>query len=434
MVDIIRGASEKPVSTEALINFVSNAGITEGILYTGYPIIGGIEDKSSLDAILITPENGITVFDVVEESDVSDRTALRDELYNIVLQRLIGYKELAAKRGELKAKLSVLTVAPAWKNLAEKDEETIFDAMDLNRFVNENKQTNFTKEDYRKLLQAIQAITNLKQKPPRKVKNENSKGAILNEIEKSVSNLDRQQSKAVIETVVGVQRIRGLAGSGKTIVLALKVAYLHSKFPDWKIGLTFNTRSLKNQFVDLINKFTIEYKKEEPDWTKIKILQAWGSSRDNGIYYEFCKLNNVEYLDFDAAKSRYGYSGNLIDRLSSVAISQVKDSAEIYDAILVDEAQDFSESFLQLCYKLIKPADINNPKNKRLIYAYDELQKLNDANSLRNPTDIFDGITFENSPDKPQQDIILEKCYRNSAPVLVTAHALGFGEFAETQR
>ena len=33
---------------------------------------------------------------------------------------------------------------------------------------------------------------------------------------------DMLQSKAVIETVDGVQRIRGLAGSGKTIVLALK--------------------------------------------------------------------------------------------------------------------------------------------------------------------------------------------------------------------
>ena len=28
---------------------------------------------------------------------------------------------------------------------------------------------------------------------------------------------------------------------------------------------------------------------------------------------------------------------------------------------------------------------------------------------------------------QPQQDIILEKCYRNSRPALVTAHALGFG-------
>ena len=38
-------------------------------------------------------------------------------------------------------------------------------------------------------------------------------------LENSIAALDRSQSKAVIETVDGVQRIRGLAGSGKTIVL-----------------------------------------------------------------------------------------------------------------------------------------------------------------------------------------------------------------------
>ena len=43
------------------------------------------------------------------------------------------------------------------------------------------------------------------------------------------------------------------AGSGKTIVLALKVAYLHAHHPDWTIAVTFNTRSLKGQFERLIN-------------------------------------------------------------------------------------------------------------------------------------------------------------------------------------
>ena len=33
---------------------------------------------------------------------------------------------------------------------------------------------------------------------------------------------------------------------------------------------------------------------------------------------------------------------------------------------------------------------------------------------------------------KAQQDIILEKCYRNSRPTLVTAHALGFGIYRES--
>ncbi len=300
MIDIIRGASEKPVSTDSLIKFLESANIKEGILYTGYPIIGVVENASSIDGLLISVEHGVVVFDIVEEANMSDRKSLRDDLYNIMLQRLIGYKELTAKRGHLKANLTVLTFAPAWNKGRNKDEEVIIDKTDLHKFIDTEKQQDFEDDDYKKLLQAIQAITKLKQKAPRKVVKHDSKGAILNEIEKSISNLDRQQSKAVIETVNGIQRIRGLAGSGKTIVLALKVAYLHSKYPEWTIGVTFNTRSLKNQFIDLINKFTIEHKNEEPNWEKVKILQAWGSSKDTGIYYEFCKTNNVEYLDFDS--------------------------------------------------------------------------------------------------------------------------------------
>ena len=61
----------------------------------------------------------------------------------------------------------------------------------------------------------------------------------------------------MIETVEGVQRIRGLAGSGKTVVLALKAAYLHAQHPEWKIAVTFNTRSLKGQLRQLINTFIL---------------------------------------------------------------------------------------------------------------------------------------------------------------------------------
>ncbi len=80
MVDIIRGASDKPVSTDTLINFIENANIKEGILYTGYPIIGVAEDKSAIDGLLISSEHGMIVFDIVEEHQRSDRESLRDEL------------------------------------------------------------------------------------------------------------------------------------------------------------------------------------------------------------------------------------------------------------------------------------------------------------------------------------------------------------------
>jgi superfamily I DNA and RNA helicase len=71
---------------------------------------------------------------------------------------------------------------------------------------------------------------------------------------------------------------------------------------------------------------------------------------------------------------------------------------------------------------------------KRLVYAYDELQSLNSM-SLTAPEKLFgndvDGrprVKFKYDKDgSSNQDIVLKRCYRNSRPALVTAHALGFG-------
>ena len=102
-----------------------------------------------------------------------------------------------------------------------------------------------------------------------------------------------------------------------------------------------------------------------------------------------------------------------------------------YDAILVDEAQDFAPNFLLLCYEYLRVP-------KRLVYAYDELQNLGNR-SLPPVEEIF-GKNADGTPrvviqpaeaGKPKQDIILDTCYRNSRPVLSTAHALGFGIYRD---
>ena len=243
------------------------------------------------------------------------------------------------------------------------------------------------------------------------------------------------QSKAVIETVEGVQRIRGLAGSGKTVVLALKAAYLHAQHPEWRIAVTFNTRSLKDYFRRLINNFVLEQTNEEPDWNNLWIVNAWGAPGHidrTGIYHQFCRVQGVEYLDFGSAR-RHFPSGEEFSGACELAISQAKEIRQIYNAILVDEAQDLPTAFLQICYELLDD-------NKRLVYAYDELQNLS-GGSLPSPEDIFgenaDGspkVSFDNtSDDGLLRDITLQKCYRNSRPVLVTAHALGFGIYREPQ-
>jgi superfamily I DNA and RNA helicase len=69
------------------------------------------------------------------------------------------------------------------------------------------------------------------------------------------------------------------------------------------------------------------------------------------------------------------------------------------------------------------------------VYAYDELQNLSSV-AMPSSTEIFgvkkDGqpvVSLEATPfDKgARRDVILERCYRNSRPILATAHALGFG-------
>ena len=155
-------------------------------------------------------------------------------------------------------------------------------------------------------------------------------------------------------------------------------------------------------------------------------MGAPGSKDREGLYYRFCVENGLQYIDFTGAKNTYGQS-KAFEGVCRKALSECPSPKPFLDAILIDEAQDFSPSFLQLCYASLD-------ETRRLVYAYDELQNLTNS-SLPSPEDIFgsgpDGaprVTFAPiSSGQARQDIILKTCYRNSRPVLVTAHGLGFG-------
>lgn len=429
MLQVIRGATEKLAYTELLIKKIEESKI-DGILYTGYPVIGGVLEKFKIDAMLISNEHGLIVFNINQSSDFEDKTDIHDSIYNNIESRLKRYKSIT-KRRKLMALINVVEFAPAW-NDTKVDMAEEFDACNENNVIDYILDIKWSNNEYySRLVEAIQLISQLKKRDTRTyVTNTNSRGGKLRSIEDEISSLDHCQSKAVIETVKGVQRIRGLAGSGKTIVLALKVAYLYTMFEDKVIAVTFNTRSLKNQFETLITNFIIENTNEEPNWERIRIIHAWGSSKSEGLYYNFCMANNVEYLDFGAAKERYRYNNDIFGELCKEALEKVDNPKKLYDVILVDEAQDFSKYFLRLCYESLPKGD------KMLVYAYDELQNLNN-NRVEAPEELFgskDGkpiVTLRNEDNKPTEDVILYKCYRNSKPVLTTAHGLGFGIYRE---
>ncbi|MFC1915220.1 DEAD/DEAH box helicase [Chloroflexota bacterium] len=425
-VSISRGTNKKPAASDALVKFFSDYEGCSGQLMIGYPIIGTAEGRYPIDAILVSPEKGIVVFDLIEGTDPDDFGARQDDSANKLEARLKTYRALTERRNLL-VEIHTLSFAPGIPDVMRfKDDDysltnegTLASTLDGLDWENRNETV------YNLTLSAIQSISTIrKSRTVRTTSKEDSRGAKLKRLEDSIATLDNRQSQAVIETVKGVQRIRGLAGSGKTIVLALKAAYLHIQHPDWRIAVTFNTRSLKGQFRRFINNFSVEQAGEEPDWEKVSILNAWGApggADRTGIYYEFCRAHDIQYFDLSSARTSFGrgreFAGSCEDALGQMQVQKV-----LYDVILVDEAQDFPPTFLRLCYEMLN-------EDKRLVFAYDELQNLS-GEALPSPEEIF-GKNTDGTPrvhlESPQEDIILEKCYRNSRPVLTTAHSLGFG-------
>jgi superfamily I DNA and RNA helicase len=433
---VVRGGTDKPVSSQILADYFESRNDIEGYLYLGYPIIGTIDGGYQIDALLLSEQHGAVIFHLIEGSydDQLDFGAVQDENHTKLESKLKQHKDLTKKR-DLLVELNSVSFAPAWTNRSYIDSEypVLVTSDDLANYL-EAKECS-PNGTHQKLLSVIQSITTIRNKNKRGyVQKADSKGAKLKKLEESIANLDRQQSTAVIETVDGVQRIRGLAGSGKTIVLALKVAYLYSKSVkdnlNWRIAVTFNSRALKSQLKHFITLFTLEHINEEPDWERIDILHAWGSPSMHGIYYDICLKHNIDFLDFKTAESKAKNYGEGFDVACEEAYNGIEEFQQYYDVILVDEAQDFSPYFLKLCYGILKAP-------KRLIYAYDELQNLSNK-QMPSPEELFglneDGkplVSLNNIPGKPKQDIVLDVCYRNSKPVLATAHALGFGIYRD---
>lgn len=430
MIEIIKGVNSKPIATEDFVEEIKKLTGISGTLFIGYPLISTPDGKYSIDATFVSKEKGIVLFDFIESSVMSGYEERQDDIYNKISSKLILHKGLL-KGKRFIPDINVMSFCSNVKSdVLSKSivEHTISSKENLIDILSDIESEGIDETTYKTVLSAIENITSIRSgRSKRETSKSDSRGKKLKDLEASIATLDHRQNRAVIETVDDVQRIRGLAGSGKTIVLALKAAYLHSQFPDWNIAVTFHTRALKGQYNRLINNFCIEQTGEEPNWEKIRIINAWGApgGQDRtGVYYEFCQETEQYVYDFRTAADEFG-DKNAFSGACELALKKVREmNLGQYDVILVDEAQDFTPSFLNICYRMLGD-------KKRLVYAYDELQNLSDA-SLPPPEDIFgrkpDGtplVSLVNDLDK--RDVTLNKCYRNSRPILTAAHSLGFG-------
>ena len=429
----IIGKKIHDAAIDSLIDALEAVVDADASFYVGYPVAATIDASVTVPALLISPRHGLVCFDVIPSAREDDLAALRGQQRSIILPlkaKLLTNPDLAGD-DDLAFKVNVITYALASDNSPQLAAHRIVGGDGLAAALDTCQP--FPIAMLPSINAAIERVANIRPKSKRLIaKTPESKGSILKQIESEIANLDSWQKAAAIETPNGPQRIRGLAGSGKTIVLALKAAYLHGEHEDWRIGVTFHTRALKQQLQNLTRRFYFEDYREEPNDDHLLIMHSFGSQSESGIYSEICRAYGVQPRDFGYGKRAFGFNKAFQGICAELLPIVEEDPKIIFDALLIDEAQDLPKEFLRLAYLCTK--------DHRIIWAYDDLQNLGDyqMTSLRetfgedrqgNPL-----VRLENHPKQPRQDIILPKCYRNTPWALVTAHALGSGIYRTTNK
>jgi superfamily I DNA and RNA helicase len=258
-------------------------------------------------------------------------------------------------------------------------------------------------------------------------------------LDSSLTRSDIQLFNLAKQIPEGPQRIRGVAGSGKTMLLCQKAAYMHTLHPEWDIALIFYTQSL---YSEIEQKIKSSIARLGGIWNpkKLRILHAWGSQKKPGLFSEIRDYHKAARITQFPGQYSYG-----VDRLAylSKILLETTPITPMFDAILIDEGQDLiieksdllykgKQPFIWLAYQTLKSVNPDTPNVRRLIWAYDEYQctftqKIPTATELFGNDPDFQKLFSGMDKNGVQKSIIMKKCCRTPGNVLVAAHAIGMG-------
>ena len=156
--------------------------------------------------------------------------------------------------------------------------------------------------------------------------------------------MDREQERVAEHLGAGYRVLRGVAGSGKTLVLAHRARHLHKHWPNWRILVLCFNRVLASALR-----------------TMVDARQAVGSHqhRPTGLPPGREKGRPRGTRPACLARHRTGRvaaTDSDFDRrvLQATAAARGLPDSERFDAVLVDEAQDFDHPRLELAYAMLQ--------------------------------------------------------------------------------
>jgi superfamily I DNA and RNA helicase len=398
-------------------------------IYLDFPIYRDADGELvTPQLLLLSSRHGVVIVGMTTTprpigTQLEDLATTVEQQLNHIYGRLLPSKILPKTRTTLNIPVNAMVYAPSLS--VDKEPRSIGEIPVLVRpaevadfLANVATDSPLKQEWMREIEALIDGTKGLRQPKKREIRDPKAatKGALAMTLEAEIATLDHKQKHGAIVAVRGAQRIRGIAGSGKTVILAMKAALAQVQYADARILYTFHTRSLYQHIRYLITRSYRNRSFHDVDWDRLNVLHSWGGKAAPGVYSDACERAGTRPLTFSEANQ--GATGE--DALE-YACAQLLNSGRVqpfYDFAFIDEGQDFAPAFLQLCAALTK--------DNRVVVAYDELQTIFQT-STPTAAQMF-GTDKNGAPRLEfQEDIVLHKCYRNPRQILICAHAIGLG-------
>jgi superfamily I DNA/RNA helicase len=169
-------------------------------------------------------------------------------------------------------------------------------------------------------------------------------------VEDQVKLLDLNQERTARELGEGHRLIFGVAGSGKTVLLIARARMLALTHSDWKILILCYNKLLKNSLFQLLS--PLDY---EADIT-ISTFHGWARNYILSGSDEFAKIYDESFDKAQKEEKVTEFFGEVGPKLLLDMISSLGEKKLVYDAILIDEAQDFEASWFLPIIEVLNPA------------------------------------------------------------------------------
>ena len=175
----------------------------------------------------------------------------------------------------------------------------------------------------------------------------------------TIKVLDKGQEAFAKRLPYGHYMVTGVPGSGKTVLLLSRAIYLLRENPDWNILIVTYTNSLANALNNMFR-------------------ETWKDLDEIGLKYENIQISTFHRLCRKLADMVIPENPHQEFWEKQLPEEALKNAKPTFDAVLIDEYQDFHESWFKLCLKVCKKYSIPgfSEATENLFLAGDRLQRI----------------------------------------------------------